>query len=198
MKYEKGFKFITVNQEYEIITFIEKHNMYLLNNFTDNRQDELMPESRIDEYINDIENIKIRREKNRIFLEKQAELERIEKEKQEQEEREYNNTYGYADKMSPMTKGKVLKILNTHENYCHNGKSLNFTRRKYYIKEILESGGNVEHKTNLKYWDKRKEDYRIKENEYRLTTNDNSFYEITKTEYDYALYLINNNLQKAI
>lgn len=197
MKYQAGFKFMTGNTDYEIITFLERHNMYLLKNYTENRQDELMPESQIDNYINDIENIKIRKEKNRIFLEKQAELERLEKEKQEQEEREYNNTYGYADNMSPMAKGKVLKILNTKENYCSSGKSIGYIKRKDFIKSIVESGGTVEHKTNLKYYNNKSE-LKIKANEYRLCLTDNSFYEITKTEFDYATYIINNQLQDVI
>lgn len=198
MKYQAGFKFMSVNTDYEIITFLERHNMYLVKNYTEGRQDELIPESQIDNYINDIENIKVRREKNRIFLEKQSELERLEKEKQEAEEREYNNSYGYADKMSPMAKGKTLKILNTKENYYDKGVYIGTIARKDFIKKILESGGTIEHKTNLKYWSKQKQDYIIKANEYRLCLADNTFYEINKTEFDYATYLINKRLQEAI
>ena len=38
------------------------------------------------------------------------------------------------------------------------------------------------------YWNKKSE-VTLKENEYRLVCTDNSFYEITKTEYDFAMYI---------
>jgi hypothetical protein len=156
------------------------------------RNDILLTEEQITNYLSQqdfiIEKVSKTIESHKNMLE----IERQEQEKREAEKREYNNTYGYADNMKPITKGKVLKILNKKENYYDNGKYIGTIARKDFIKKLLESGGNVEHKTNVRYWNKKSE-VTLKENEYRLVCTDNSFYKITKTEYDFAMYLINND-----
>lgn len=155
------------------------------------RNDQLMTAEQIDNYLNNQSIIIEKVQKSLNYNKKVLEAERQEQEKREQAEQEYNNTYGYTDNMKPMSKGKILKVLNKKENYYDNGKYIGTIARKDFIKNILESGGNIEHKTNVRYWNKKSE-VTIKENEYRLLCADNSFYEITKTEYDYAMYLINS------
>ena len=91
-----------------------------------------------------------------------------------------------------MQKGKILKVLNKKENYYSEGKYIGTIAKKDFIKNILDNNGTVEHKKDVRYWNKKSE-VKIKANEYRLVLPDNTFYEITKTEYDFALYLINNN-----
>jgi len=118
------------------------------------------------------------------------ERERQEKERQEQEEYKYNNTYGYTEsiKLTPMAKGKLLKTLNKSFNYFENGIFKYSMARKDFIKLMLEQENRLEHKTNVRYYTKNSE-LKIKANEYRLTSPDNTYYEITKTEYEYGKYL---------
>lgn len=116
--------------------------------------------------------------------------EQEEQAKKNREEFEYNNTYGYAEsiKITPMAKGKLLKILNTKENYAHDGEPIGRIARKDFIKSMLDKGYTLDHKKDLKYWAKDGE-LKTKANEYRLIETEGSFYVITKTEYDYGMYL---------
>lgn len=159
------------------------------------RNDILLTPEQVKEYLNNqdyiIEKVKKSIESHKKYLE----YEKQEQEQQAEKERQYNNTYGYTDNMSPMARGKILKTLNKTENYYNNGEYVGTIARKDFIKNILESGGNIEHKTNLKYY-ARNYELKTKENEYRLITPDGSFYTITKTEYNYALYLFNNVINK--
>lgn len=162
----------------------------------ESRNDILLTEEQIINYLNNQESIIIKVNNALEYHKKSLEKERIEEEKQQAIEREYNNTYGYTDNMTAMQKGKVLKILNKKENYYDNGNYIGTIARKDFIKKLLESGSNVEHKTNVSNWNKKSE-VTIKGNEYRLLCVDNSFYIITKTEYDYSMYLLNNSILKA-
>jgi hypothetical protein len=64
MKYSKGFKFLSHFREFEVIEFLDHFKMYLINNITDNRQDELMYEKDIDECLTRQEEFKVKFEKN--------------------------------------------------------------------------------------------------------------------------------------
>jgi len=163
-------------------SFSEHYNRYMV------KQDnlighQLMTDQEIEFYLS-------KQEKLTRLKKESEERERIEQEEQERLEQQYNNTYGYTDNLTPMQKGKVLKILNTEENYYSNGVEIGRMTRKDFIKSILDNGGKVEHKKDIKYY-ARNYELKIKKNEYRLVLQDNTFYEITKTEYDYGLYLIN-------
>jgi ATP-dependent 26S proteasome regulatory subunit len=144
IKYQPGFNFSDPIRDYEIIEFLPRHNMYLLKNFTDNRQDELMQESEIDYYISKKEQIEAKRAKNKIFLQKQEEQQRLEEEKERQEQERYNNVYGYCDNMTPMQTGKVLKVLNKKEIYYNNGVYVGSIARKEFIFDVLNNGGKIE------------------------------------------------------
>lgn len=158
------------------------------------RSDILYTPDQITEYVNNQDSI-IEKVKKAIEAHKRTiEAERIEQEKQQTIEAEHNNVYGYVDHMSPIAKGKILKILNKKEHYYNNGQSIGYLSRKNFIKNILEVGGTIEHKKNINYYTKNYE-LKTKENEYRLyPVNDKSFYSITKTEYNYAEYLKDNIL----
>ena len=180
-----GLKFFSAQiKQMEVLEYSEKYKGFLVS-------EEGMPK----EYraIMQDQEIEFYLEKQSKYIEchkRHLEEERQEKEKQEQEEYKYNNTYGYIEsiKLTPMAKGKILKTLNKSFNYYENGVFKNNSTRKDFIKAMLEEGYTLEHKTDLKYYTKKGE-LKIKNNEYRLTSPDNSFYEITKTEYDYAIYL---------
>ena len=143
--------------------------------------------------IEQAEEIEFQLAKQDKYIESDRKYKAYEQEEQRKEEQiqfEYNNTYGFIEsiKLTPMAKGKMLKILNTKENYACNGESLGVMTRKNFLKLMLEKSGSFEHKKDSKYYDRNGE-LKIKANEYRLNFPDNSFYVITKTEYDYGMYL---------
>jgi hypothetical protein len=90
--------------------------------------------------------------------------------------------------MTALQKGKVLKVLNKKINYFSNGKYVNTISRKDFIKNHLENGSNIQHKKNVRTWTKK--GITEKENSFQLVLSDESYYEITKTEFDYANYLL--------
>jgi hypothetical protein len=189
--FNSGFKFSDPIRDYEIIEYIPKFNMYLLNNLTDNRHDELMDETEIQYYIDNKESITAKRERNRIFNEQQTKREQEEKLQQEAKEKEYNNTYGYTDNMATITKGKVLKVLNktvTYDNKAYTRKSFIYMMiQQGYEPSIMDRVITSSRKIELE----RIENYKYNVPALKLN---NSFIEITKTEYDFAMYLINNKL----
>lgn len=119
-----------------------------------------------------------------------------EQEKREQEETriqaEKENLYGFDDEKTPMQKGKILKTLMKKYHYKSNNIDIGHMTRKDFIIRMLQENYTIEHLTNLKYW--KKDGFKIKENEYRFVAQDKSFYEITKTEFDFAKYLIDNKI----
>lgn len=113
-------------------------------------------------------------EKQKVNYAKQQEADKIaaEKEKTEQakKEAEYALLNEFTANMSPMQKGKVITALE---------KTFTYDGERYTRKDFVE-----------KYFDKFvKEEYRGKP-EYRAYTGErNSFVVVTKTEYDYAMFL---------
>jgi len=197
MKYQKGFKFMDYFTDYEIIEFMEQYKMYRLNNLTDNRQNELKEEEEIDHCVIMKEVFISRREENRIFLEKQEERERVENEKKEAQEKEFNFCYGYVDNKSDIQRGKILKILNTKELF--NG--IVRTRKNVIENTITNNTVTLETYNNINRYSSHKVCLTYKKLadkiEYRLLYND-MLLEVTKTEYDYAAYLIDNELIQGI
>jgi len=169
----------------EVTEYSERYKGYLLseNNDIAGKHRLIMQAEEIEFYISKQDQY-IQSHKNSL------ERERQEKERQEQEEQKYNNTYGYTEsiKLTPMEKGKLLKTLNKSFNYFENGIFKYSMARKDFIKLMLEQENRLEHKTNVRYYTKNSE-LKIKANEYRLTSPDNTYYEITKTEYEYGKYL---------
>lgn len=183
-----GVKFYNSSMDiYEVLGYSDRYKGYLLskngvmNGMYDIEQASYIDFmlSKQDKYIED----------NKRWIEQQQ----LEKEQEEKEKFEYENVYGYLDNKTPLQKGKILKILNTKTSYSKDGMNLGYMARKDFLYKMIREGYEVEHKKDLKYWGK---DYelKVKANEYRLVAPDKSFYEITKTEYDYANYLINNIL----
>lgn len=194
MKYEKGFKFMDYFTDYEVIEFMEQHKMYRLNNPKENRQNELKSEADIDSCILMKDEFIARRESNRVFREKQKALADAEQEKELKEKQENDFCYGYTDNMKDMQRGKVLKALN--KRIVRNN---NWISRKRAIEEIIRDNKTIELKkvTLTNRYSSKKVNLTYKElkdkTEHRIYFND-CFMEITKTEFDYATYLINNDL----
>ena len=180
-----GLKFFDAQMKQNQVTeYSERHKGYLVS-------EEGMPEGY--RAIMQAEQIELYLSNQEKWIEsdkRYRELERQEQVKKDLEAFNLNNTYGYAEsiKLTPMAKGKLLKTLNTKFNYYENGIYKINMARKDFIKLALEQGATLEHKTNLNYYDK-KGNLKIKANEYRICSPDNSFYVITKTEYEYGMYL---------
>lgn len=179
----KGLKFFDAQMNtLEVLEYSERYKGYLLcENGRMNGMYTIVQEQEIEFYLSNQDK----------YIESDKRYRVIEQEEQRKEEQiqfEYNNTYGYTDNLPAMAKGKMLKILNTKENYSHNGESLGQMKRKDFLKSMIDKGYTLEHKTNIKYYAKNGE-LKTKTNEYRMNLPDNSFYVITKTEYDYGMYL---------
>jgi len=181
-----GLKFFSAQiKQMEVTEYSERYKGYLVS-------EEGMPENY--RGIMQAEEIEFYLSKQTEWVEshkRSLERERLENEKLQQEEFIYNNTYGYAEsiELTPMARGKLLKTLNKKENYYQDGgEGLGTMARKDFIKLMLDKGYSLEHKKDLKYYDKSGE-LKIKANEYRLNFPDNTFYIITKTEYDYGMFL---------
>ncbi len=149
------------------------------------------------EYIkNDLENQAKIIESHKKAIEydkKRKENEKAERQKELEKQKEYENVYGYLDNKAPLQKGKILKILNVKSYYRSQGEVLGYWTRKDFVYNMINKGCTLEHKKDIKYYGK---DYELKTkaNEYRLVLPDETFYEITKTEFDYGSYLITENI----
>lgn len=111
---------------------------------------------------------------------KKAEADRIAKEKADNEMSVY---HGFMKDATPFQKGKVRKTLSFEEYYP---KMKKYVTRAQFVEDIVAEGGRIEAKKGAK------------RTEYRIYNNDesNSYYNVTKTEYDYAMYLRSKNQQE--
>lgn len=127
----------------------------------------------------------------------QRAAEKTAREKAEQEEKERLNAEklvfleGYADGKTQIQIERLYNILSKIQGYKDNGKIIYKTRKQFIFDELNE-GGRVEKKEDIisyygSKWDKKQSKPKT---EYRLYSSDNSFWTITKTEYDFALYLM--------
>ena len=89
---------------------------------------------------------------------------------------EREDLQGFADGKTDVQKGRILSVLMREVNY--NGKIIT---RKEYMAQLLEEGGRPFSKT---YDGKNRPTYGI-------DMGNNTFVEVTKTEYDYAQHLLN-------
>jgi len=112
----------------------------------------------------------------------EEERKREEKAKEEQKIKDKENyCNGFTNDMTPMQKQKVYDILNKKFRYDGFIRS-----RKENTLFYLKNGYNP----GVKNFGKSKDSY--------FYSKDNMYLEITKTEYDYAMYLLSYGLEKAI
>jgi hypothetical protein len=169
-------------QKIEIISFLDQFNMYQAKETKNNiTTTPLLTKSDIKELLQKQDEIK-------NDIEKMNKMRQDQKEQEEKEKTEYEFCYGYTDNMNHLKKGKVLKILNKEIKF--NGK---YIARKHVIKELINQG----YKTNIidkmivgerKINGERKASFK---HNVPIIEKENDFYIITKTEYDFANYLIN-------
>lgn len=104
-----------------------------------------------------------------------------------------NSDLGFAKDRTPLQRGRITKTLSKKKSYYNGNDYIGVMSRRNFIFRKVSKGYTPQHKTNLKYWDKWGKQ-RVKANEYRIASPDKSYYVITKTEYEFANYLIENNL----
>lgn len=100
--------------------------------------------------------------------------------KEEQKIKEYKDIKGFADDKSEMQRGKIIKSLNNKINY--NGE---IVTKKQFIENVISKEKALPEKGMYK----KSYDGVLKER-YSLKKSDGKFYEISKTEFDYAQYLL--------
>lgn len=99
------------------------------------------------------------------------------------------NTYlGFTDNLKPMQKARVETSLDKLIRY--NNKVM---KKKEFILVKLQEGSTPHLEENYSYYSTKIDGYTKPRNDYRLNNNNNTYNEITKTEYDFANYLIKNN-----
>lgn len=182
MKYQDGFAFFDYQMKgCTVEGFDEKYQSYLIRKEdNDTSMLDLWSEEQIDRVMTKQEDM-IRFEKQ------QQELKRQQQEKEQAEQAKYNDVHGYCDNMSQLQRSKVLATLNKPMN--HNG---NVVARKEWVREQLACGYTPEYKENVNFAGRKTKNY------YTLSCPDGTWFEVTKTEYDYAVYLQNNVTPVAI
>jgi hypothetical protein len=180
------------------ITVLKKFNdkFYLVEDKNiitgDTRNDILLTPEDIQNDLNSQEEIKKGIEKQLEFNKQQEQNRQEEEEQKEEEQQEYNSVYGYCDYMSHLQKGKILKVLN--KSIRHNNKNIT---RKEFIKSLLESGYTLailDKMLTSSRKTRQLERIETYKNNVPIIKKENVFYEITKTEYNFAMYLIENVL----
>ncbi|APR02493.1 hypothetical protein RSJ2_4172 (plasmid) [Clostridium botulinum] len=191
-----GINFTDGIREYQVIEYMEQFKMYRLKNYTDNKENELMKKEQINKYLDNKSFYDTKLKKHKSYLIKfEEEKKRIE-EKERKEKEQYNFCYGFCDRKTDLQKGKILKILNTkmlyRENIMTRKEIIEFLMKKY--KQIAPeehlNTNRISKKINLEYRKlKDKLEYRI-----YFDKEKSGFLEVTKTEYDYCNYLLENKL----
>jgi len=99
------------------------------------------------------------------------------------------DTYlGFTDNLKPMQRVKAEKTLDNsirHNDNVITNKEFIFIKIQESLIPSIEEDYSY-YSSKLRYDTKPKTDYRLKD-------QDGSFYHITKTEYNFALYLLDNN-----
>lgn len=150
----------------------------------------------IKEYMNRQQEFIIRKQRQEEYKLECEKQETEEKALQEKKEREYNFCYGYTDNKTALQQGKILKCLNV--SLVYNNKS--YTRKQLIHKLISENENTFTKVVNCtnRYSDKKinLEYKKLKDKiEYRFYVAEDEYFTVTKTEYDYINYLIENNIK---
>lgn len=96
---------------------------------------------------------------------------------------------GYTQNLSPMKKAKVEKTLLKLIRY----ENIVMNISEFITRKIIE-GSTPAYEENYSYYSKKIDGYTKPKTLYKLDNEDNSYNEITKTEYDFSLWLIDNNI----
>jgi len=98
------------------------------------------------------------------------------------------STYlGFTSSLIHLQKSKVEKALDTQIK--HNNISM---PKKQFVYNKLQEGYTPIVEENVTYYSRKIQDYTKPKTEYRLSS-ENNYYDITKTEYNFAVYLVQND-----
>lgn len=175
---QEGTQFITLNGDYQLVTVLGSIDTKNGKRYTVSESNEIFTKEYILDQLsrNDILTAKLERQKERN---KQIEAERLaEVEADKKAQQDYNFCYGYIDNVSALQGGRILKALNKKMYYNNS-----LITRKDLIHFHIGNNSKTEIHTD-------KSGKKTK----RFYTNSGSFFEVTKIEYDYVNYLIDNQL----
>jgi hypothetical protein len=192
-------KMIELNKKYIGVTFLDmQYRLHTVEEFSDKYNSYLVKEEGFDfahGIMNDSE-IEFYLNKQDKIIEcknKSDQAEKAAQDKKEREEQAYNNVYGFCDNITALQKGKVLKTLNKLIRFNINNYGV--MTCKDFILKALQDGLKPAIKYNVQYYSSRAEKgYTVKPVVCTMNLEDGTSIDITKTEYDYALYLIENHL----
>jgi len=97
-----------------------------------------------------------------------------------------NTFLGFTDTLTPMQKAKAEKILSDSKNY--NGTIMS---NKQFIFNQLISGSTPQLIENYQYY-KRDGELTKPKTDYRIKCQDDSFYQVEKTLYNFAVHIVEN------
>ncbi len=119
----------------------------------------------------------------------QAEADRMEKERIKTEKMAFLE--GFAEGKTDIQMERIYTILSKTQGYNIGNKTV-YLSRKDFILQTLNNGGRIEQKDGVvSYYGSKWNRKECKpKTEYRLYVDTNSFYTITKTEYDFAVYVM--------
>jgi len=99
------------------------------------------------------------------------------------------STYlGFTDTLTPLQKSKVESTLDTQIKYNNI-----IMTKKQFIYNKLQEGYIPVIEENVSWYSRKLQDYTKPKTEYRLENQKGSYNDITKTEYNYATYLVEND-----
>jgi len=99
------------------------------------------------------------------------------------------STYlGFTSTLIPLQKTKVQTTLDIQIK--HNNIIM---PKKQFIYDKLQQDYTPHIEEDISYWSRKLQDYTKSKSEYRLSNQEGIYYTITKTEYNFALHIINNN-----
>jgi hypothetical protein len=183
--FKAGIEFYTIDGKFTVKEYLEQFKMYAVM-----ENNKIFKHEEIQRYIDNEELTKAKLERSRLKnIEIQEQLQK-EKEIEEQKQLEYNFCYGYICDKTDLQKGKILKTLN--KNIVYHDELM--TRKQFIHKMIRESDEcktEIYNNTNRCTSKRINLEYKklVDKVEYRFYTDD-SFIEVTKTEYDYISYLL--------
>jgi len=99
-----------------------------------------------------------------------------------------NTFLGFTDTLTPMQKYKVSSTLDTQIK--HNNIIM---PKKQFIYIKLQEGYTPIIEEDVSYYSRKLGNYTKPKSEYRLSNSEGSYYDITKTEYNFAVYIVQND-----
>lgn len=115
--------------------------------------------------------------------------EKAERERKKQEKIDF--LCGYAEGKTSIQVERLYNVLSKVQGYADNGKTI-YKSRKQFIVDALTEGGRIERKENVVTYYGSKWDVKQSKPKtvYRLYVADGGYYTLTKTEFDFACFIM--------